>query len=442
MKRLPSYFLLHHSYFPTLPTIDDLLHEFPADSRAQLKRTWEALPAPVQKELQGALSYLPGDMAQWKMLMGMALTQYKIAFGQKRTIAIVGPANVGKSTLFNQMIRAKTDRAEVSAVPGTTRVNQTSDAGLFALVDTPGADAVGEVGQQEKERALAAATQADFLVIVFDAIQGIKQTEHALFDELVGLGKPYVVVLNKIDLVRREADKVIERTVTNLRLQPHELLAISARDGKNVDDVLLAIAKADPEMVAALGQALPEFRWRLAWTAITGAASTAAAIALTPLPILDVIPLLAVQSSLVLGIARIYNYKVTPQRARELVVTFGLGFLGRTLFQELSKLGGLPGWLLSAAIASSTTVVMGYAAIVWFERGEKLTGATLGQLTKTLTDYLLTALRDFGKKKPDAKSLREQMAEVLEKSPLAGSRITLDEAAEAGPPTEPPNIER
>ncbi|HRE03776.1 MAG TPA: enoyl-CoA hydratase/isomerase family protein, partial [Ilumatobacteraceae bacterium] len=34
-----------------------------------------------------------------------------------------------------------------------------------------------------------------------------------------------------------------------------------------------------------------------------------------------------------------------------------IGFLGRTLFQELSKLGGPPGWALSAAIASSTTVV-------------------------------------------------------------------------------------
>lgn len=416
-----------------MPTIDELLREFPADSRAQLKRTWETLPAPVQKELQGALSYLPGNVAQWRVLMDMALTQYKIAFGQKRTIAIVGPANVGKSTLYNQMIRAKGDRAEVSAVPGTTRVNQTSDVGLFAVVDTPGADAVGEVGEQEKQHALAAAGQADFLIIVFDAIQGIKQTEHALFDELVGLGKPFVVVLNKIDLVRREEQKVIDRTVANLRLQTREVLPISARDGQHVDHVLLAIAKADPEMVAALGQALPEYRWRLAWTAITGAASTAAAIALTPLPVFDVIPLLAVQASLVLGVARIYNYQITPERAKELAVTFGLGFLGRTLFQELSKLGGPPGWLLSAVIASSTTVVMGYAAIVWFERGEKLTGESVGRLTKTVTAQLLGLVGNLGQKKPNAKSLREQMAEALEKSPLAGSRITLDEAAQAEP---------
>jgi small GTP-binding protein len=415
-----------------MSSVDDLLKEFPASSQSQLRQTWENLPPPVQKELQGALGYLPGDLTLWRMLIGLALTQYKIAFGQQQTVAIVGPVNVGKSTLYNQLLRAKEDRAEVSAVPGTTRVNQSTDAGLFTLVDTPGADAVGEVGAAEKDHALAAAQKADFLIILFDAIQGIKQTEQALFDELVGLGKPYLVVLNKIDLVRRESEKVVERAVANLRIQREQLIPISARNGEHVDQVLLAIAKADPEIVAALGKALPAYRWRLAWTAITGAASTSAVIALTPLPILDMIPLLAVQSSLVLGIARIYDYKITPERARELAVTFGLGFLGRTLFQELSKLGGPPGWLLSAVIASSTTVVMGYAAIVWFERGEKLTGASLAQLTKTLTDYLLAALRDLGKKKPDKKTLEEQVKEALEHSPLAQDRSTLDKQSHSG----------
>jgi uncharacterized protein (DUF697 family) len=178
--------------------------------------------------------------------------------------------------------------------------------------------------------------------------------------------------------------------------------------------------------VAALGRALPEFRWRLAWSAITGAASTAAVIALAPLPILDVIPLLAIQSALVLSIARIYQYDITFKRARELAVTFGLGFLGRTLFQELSKLGGPPGWLLAAAIASSTTVVMGYAAIIWFERGERLTGDTLKQVTKSVTDYLLDSLRGLGQRRPSQQGLQERIAEVLEQSPMAADRGALD----------------
>jgi uncharacterized protein (DUF697 family) len=131
----------------------------------------------------------------------------------------------------------------------------------------------------------------------------------------------------------------------------------------------------------------------------------------------------------VVSIARIYNYKITPQRASELVATFGLGFLGRTLFQELSKLGGLPGWLLSAAIAASTTVVMGYAAVRWFEKGQKLSNEALKKLTQGMTSYLLDTLKSLGKRKPGQKGLRERIAQSLESSPLAESRSTLDREA-------------
>jgi len=132
---------------------------------------------------------------------------------------------------------------------------------------------------------------------------------------------------------------------------------------------------------------------------------------------------------MVVSIARIYNYKITLQRASELVATFGLGFLGRTLFQELSKLGGLPGWLLSAAIASSTTAVMGYAAVRWFETGQKLSTETLQKLTQGMTSYLLDTLKSLGKRKPGQKGLRERITQSLESSPLAESRSALDSEA-------------
>ena len=407
---------------------EELMDEFPEKSRRQLLAMWQSLPAPMQAELKGALPLLPGDVKLWRMLVSMALTQFKIVMGDKQTVAIVGPANAGKSTLYNQLVRAPADRAIVSPVPGTTRENQAADAGLFSVVDTPGADAVGKVGEDEKERALAAAAGADFLIVMFDAGPGIRRSEQDLYREFAALEKPMLVVLNKIDLVRRDEKKVVERAALNLGLQADQIVPISAKDGTHVERVLAAIAKTEPEMVAALARALPEYRWKLAWGAITGAASTAAVIALAPLPVLDVIPLLAIQSALVLSIARIYQYDLTVKRARELVVTFGLGFLGRTLFQELSKLGGPPGWLLSAAIASSTTAVMGYAAILWFERGERLTSENLKQITKSVTSYLIDSLRNLGKSRPDKKGLQERIAEALEKAPIA-ERGVMESAA-------------
>ena len=131
---------------------------------------------------------------------------------------------------------------------------------------------------------------------------------------------------------------------------------------------------------------------------------------------------------MVVSIARIYNYKITPQRASELVATFGLAFLGRTLFQELSKLGGLPGWLLSAAIASSTTVVMGYAAVRWFETGQKLSTEALKKLTQGMTTYFLDTLKSLGKRKPGKKDYASGSPNPWKAHP-AESRSALDSEA-------------
>jgi small GTP-binding protein len=369
----------------------------------------------------------------------MATMQLKIAFGRKKQIAIVGPANVGKSTLYNQLLQNNKDQAQVSPLPGTTRINQMADAGLFAIVDTPGADAVGEVGEIEKEHALSAASEADFLIIIFDAIQGIKQTELALYNQLLLLNKPHLVVLNKIDLVRREKKGVIQSAAKNLNLQPEQIIALSAKDGSNLDQVLLGIAMLEPEMVAALGQSLPAYRRRLAWRTIVSAASGSAVVALTPIPIIDFIPLVSLQVIMVLGIARIYNYQITPARARELIATFGLAFLGRSLFYELSKLGGLPGWLLGSAIATSMTAAMGYASIIWFEKGERLSSENLGKITRKMTGQIIAALKEIGTKKPGSASLAQRISSILEATPI--DEIPLNDTSPTQNQTPPPAVE-
>jgi small GTP-binding protein len=271
--------------------LDELLQDFPEESRQVLRAVWDAMPVQQRQDLLGLLPVLPGQPGKVQKLFELSRDQLAMSFGTKHDVVIVGPANVGKSTLYNQLIRSKEDEAAVSPVPGTTRENQSASAGPFIIVDTPGADAVGEVGQTEREEALAAARSADFLVIMFDAVQGIKLTEQALFDELTALGKPYIVVLNKIDLVGKEADKVIAQAANNLKLSEDVIIPLVATKAKNVERVVLAIVKAEPSLVAALGQGLPVYRWQLAWRLITGAASTAGLIALTPLPFLDFIPL-------------------------------------------------------------------------------------------------------------------------------------------------------
>lgn len=409
---------------------DDILALFPPDVQTTVRKIWEALGPTEKASFLSLLAGFPTDANMVKMLIKMTTAQIRQAIGQKHRVVIVGPTNVGKSTLYNLLVQNKKDMAVVSPLPGTTKENQLADAALFTVIDTPGADAVGSVGEREKDIALTASAEADFLLLVFDAIQGIKKTEQELFNELSALKKPFVVVLNKIDLVpHKDLSAIISNSAQNLGLEPDQIVPIAAREGKNLGKVLLAIAATEPGMVAALGKALPEYRWQLAWQTIVRTASISAGIALIPLPVIDFVPLVITQSIMVVSIARIYNYKITPQRASELVAAFGLGFLGRTLFQELSKFGGLPGWLLSAAIASSTTVVMGYAAVRWFEKGEKLSAETLNKLTRGMTTFLLDTLKSIGKNKPDQKGLRERIIQSLESSPIAESRTVIDKEA-------------
>lgn len=409
---------------------DDMLDLFPSEVQTTVRKVWDALGPNEKASFLSLLVGFPADANLIKILVKLSTAHIRQAFGNKHRVVVVGPANVGKSTLYNQLVQNKSDQAVVSPLPGTTTENQQADAALFTVVDTPGADAVGNLGEHEKNLALSASAEADFILLVFDAAQGIKKTEQELFNEISALKKPFVVVLNKIDLIpRKDLQAVIASAALNLGLEPDQIIPVIAKDGKNLGKVLLAIAATEPGMVAALGQALPEYRWQLAWQSIVRAASISAAIALVPLPVIDFVPLVLTQSVMVVSIARIYNYQITPKRASELVATFGMGFLGRTLFQQFSKFGGLPGWLLSAAIASSTTVVLGYAAVRWFEKGEKLSSEALQKLTRAMTTNLLETLKSLGKRKPDQKGLRERITQTLEGSPMAESRSALDSTA-------------
>ena len=389
--------------------IDEVIDKLPKDVQGIAKELWNTLPAEDRNSLISIFTSLPTDKGLIRRLFQLART----TTGKKHSVVILGPANVGKSTLYNQLIHSNSDRAEVSPLPGTTRDSQAADAGIFTIIDTPGADAVGQVGAREKELALSTAATSDIIILMFDAIQGIKQTELDLFQIVRGIGKPFIIVINKMDLVKRHKNEVILHTASILQIAPEQIIPIVAKDPKTLTDLLLAIVTLEPQLTAALGQALPDFRWSIAWRSIVNSASLAAAIALTPLPILDFGPLVVTQSLMVLAIARIYNYKINIVRARELIGTFGLGLLGRTLFAELSKFGGIPGWVLSAAIASSVTVTMGYAAVVWFDKGEKLSADAFSRLSKVVSNYLLSSLRSIGKKKPTKKSLQDTVAESL-----------------------------
>jgi len=371
-------------------------------------------------------SILPSNVQGWRGLMDEAGRHLQAALGDKHRVAIVGPANTGKSTLYNRLIRSRSDRQDVSPLPGTTTQSRLADSGLFALVDTPGLDVAGVSGEAQRRLALVAAQQADYIILLFDGSRPIGPGERATYQELLTLRKPMAVVLNKIDLMVKERQQVAERAARALDLSPEAILLISARGGIGLERLLVTIVSDEPGLVAALGQAMPEYRWKLAQTVISRSATAAAAIALTPLPIISFVPLVGIQSLMALSIARIYGKRLTLARARELIFAFGMGVLGRTLFIELTKLGGPPGWVVSVGVAAGMTVSMGYAVATWFERGERLPSAAMLRVARAVAQNLTGRLR-----RGNRMSMRRQVGEALQSLPPR------ELAADPGPaPTE------
>ena len=168
-------------------------------------------------------------------------------------VAVVGRPNVGKSTLVNRILGRR--EAVVEDVPGVTRDRVSYDAiwngRTFTVVDTGGwdPDARG-MAEQVSLQAEIAVTLADAVVFVVDATVGITDVDETVVKILRRSGKPVVLVANKVDDIRTEADAA---ALWNLGLgEPQPVSALHGRgSGDMLDAVLAALPDAPDEIFDA-----------------------------------------------------------------------------------------------------------------------------------------------------------------------------------------------
>lgn len=157
-------------------------------------------------------------------------------------IGFFGRTNAGKSSLVNKITNQ--DLAIVSDTKGTTtdpvyKAMEILPLGPVVIIDTPGFDDDGVLGEKRISRTKLVLNKTDVAVLVVDLVEGMAKTDEELIKLFEAKGIPYIVAYNKADL---------KETVSAGK--PNEIY-VSSVTGKNIDELKEMIARAGLQKPAA-----------------------------------------------------------------------------------------------------------------------------------------------------------------------------------------------
>ena len=165
--------------------------------------------------------------------------------GSRVHIAFFGCRNAGKSSLVNAFTGQVL--SIVSEQPGTTtdpvkKSMELLPMGPVVIIDTPGADDEGALGEQRVERALRVLDQSDIAVLCADATRGLLEMDHRLLAGIRERGIPCVIAWTKSDLLSDE--EILQKKGVAGQAQ----IFVSALTGKNLEALKNMVARLVGEM--------------------------------------------------------------------------------------------------------------------------------------------------------------------------------------------------
>lgn len=180
----------------------------------------------------------------------------------KNIVAIVGRPNVGKSTLFNRLIKER--HAIVDAISGVTRDRHYGksewNGKQFSVIDTGGyivgSDDIFE--EEIRKQVQLAIDEADIIIFVVDVESGVTGMDTEVAHILRNVNKPILLAVNKVDNAMRDAD-----ATEFYSLGLGEYYTLSSINGGGTGELLDALVKLLPEIIPAGEEnepdALPRF---------------------------------------------------------------------------------------------------------------------------------------------------------------------------------------
>ena len=154
-----------------------------------------------------------------------------------QTIAILGRPNVGKSTLFNRIV--KEQKSIVSSIEGVTRDRVYGifdwSGTFFNLIDTGGyiPDSEDLIDNKVRLQAEIAFKESDAIILLMDGRSALTSSDFFLAKELQKSGKPFVLAINKIDKIEME-----NFAIEFYQLGLGDYLTLSAQNNRCIGDLL------------------------------------------------------------------------------------------------------------------------------------------------------------------------------------------------------------
>jgi uncharacterized protein len=339
------------------------------------------------KAVRKQVKQIQDRVSQQALLNRSQEIQKNLAKGNLKII-VFGTGSAGKTSLVNALIGEIV--GSVEATMGTTKIGETYNLKLkgidreILITDTPGILEAGIAGTEREELARELATEADLLLFVVD--NDLRQSEYEPLKVLVEIGKRSLLIFNKIDLYAEEDKELILKHLRDrVRefIAPADVIAIAANpqpvqlpSGDIVEPEsevlplikrLVAVLRAEGEDLIAdnillqsqrLGEEarklLDRQRKRQADKIIDRYQWIGAGvIAITPLPVVDMLATAAINAQMVVEIGQVYGCELNIDRGKELALS-----LGKTLI-SLGVVKGAIELLVKALQFNVATYVVG-----------------------------------------------------------------------------------